>query len=206
MLLESGKALPVPTVMLIGVSAFLGRFWWAIGAALAGLYAAYRAAVATERGALARDTFVLSLPVAGPLLKKSLVSRFAMTFATLLRAGLPAVESLAIVKETVGNKLLETTIGAIHDRIIEGQDIAEIMKQSGVFPPLVAYMIAVGEKSGRLEEMLGIINEYYDEEIEAATARFTSVLEPVMIIALALIVGFVVMGVILPILDMGKIV
>jgi len=106
----------------------------------------------------------------------------------------------------VGNKVLEATIGAIHDRIIEGQDIAEIMKRGGVFPPLVAYMIAVGEKSGRLEEMLGIVNEYYDEEIEAATARFTSVLEPVMIIALALIVGFVVMGVILPILDMGKIV
>ncbi|HNR98920.1 MAG TPA: type II secretion system F family protein [Planctomycetota bacterium] len=206
MLLESGKALPVPTVMLIGLSGFLGRFWWAIAAALAGLYAAYRAAVATERGALARDAFVLAAPVAGTLLKKSLVSRFAMTFATLLRAGLPAVESLAIVKETVGNKVLEATIGAIHDRIIEGQDIAEIMKRGGVFPPLVAYMIAVGEKSGRLEEMLGIVNEYYDEEIEAATARFTSVLEPVMIIALALIVGFVVMGVILPILDMGKIV
>jgi len=192
--------------MLIGLSGFLGRFWWAIAAALAGLYAAYRAAVATERGALARDAFVLAAPVAGTLLKKSLVSRFAMTFATLLRAGLPAVESLAIVKETVGNKVLEATIGAIHDRIIEGQDIAEIMKRGGVFPPLVAYMIAVGEKSGRLEEMLGIVNEYYDEEIEAATARFTSVLEPVMIIALALIVGFVVMGVILPILDMGKIV
>ena len=90
--------------------------------------------------------------------------------------------------------------------IIEGQDIASIMKQSGVFPPLVAYMIAVGEESGRLEEMLGIITEYYDEEIDTATTRFTSILEPVMIIALAVIVGFVVMGVILPIMEMGEII
>jgi general secretion pathway protein F len=205
-LIESGRALPVPTIMLIGLSSFLGKFWWALGLAAAGLYGVYRAVTATEGGALARDSFLLAVPIIGPLVKKGVVSRFSMTFATLLRAGLPAVESLAIVKDTVANKLLSRTIGQIHDRIIEGQDIAEIMRQSGVFPPLVAYMIAVGEKTGRLEEMLGIINEYYDEEIEAATARFTSVLEPVMIIALALVVGFVVMGVILPILDMGKIV
>ncbi len=205
-LIESGKTLPVPTVVLIGVSSFLGKYWWGVLLALGGLYALYRTVTATEGGALARDSFTLSVPIVGPLVKKGVVSRFAMTFATLLRAGLPAVESLAIVKDTVANKLLAKTIGQIHDRIIEGQDIAEIMQQSGVFPPLVAYMIAVGEKTGRLEEMLGIINEYYDEEIEAATARFTSILEPAMIIALALVVGFVVLGVILPILDMGKIV
>jgi general secretion pathway protein F len=205
-LVESGKALPFPTIVLMATSSFLRSFWWALGLALAGAYAIYRAVVATEGGALARDTFVLSLPILGPLLKKSLVSRFSLTFSTLLRAGIPAVESLSIVRETAGNRLLANTIGEIHDRIIEGQDIAEIMERSGVFPPLVAYMIAVGERSGRLEEMLGIINEYYDEDVEAATARFTSVLEPIMIIALALIVGFVVMGVILPILDMGKIV
>lgn len=205
-LIESGKTLPIPTVILIAISSFLGRYWWALGLAGAGLAAIYRAAVATERGALARDTLILTIPVLGALVRKSLVSRFSLAFATLLRSGLPAVESLTIVRETVRNKLLEKTVVEIHDRIIEGQDISQIMRRSGVFPPLVAYMIAVGEKSGRLEEMLGIINEYYDEEIEAATARFTSVLEPAMIIALAAVVGFVVMGVILPIMDMGKII
>ncbi|MBN1421393.1 MAG: type II secretion system F family protein [Planctomycetes bacterium] len=205
-LLESGKTLPLPTVILIGISDFLGRYWWALGLGAAATVPIYRLVAATERGRLAIDTFLLSLPVIGILLRKSLVSRFALTFATLLRAGVPAVESLAIVKETVANKLLKDTVGEIHDKIIEGQDISGVMERSGVFPPLVAYMIAVGEKSGRLEEMLAIINEYYDEEIESATARFTSILEPVMIIALAVIVGFVVMGVILPILDMGKII
>ncbi len=205
-LVESGKTLPIPTIILMAISSFLGRFWWAIGLGLAVLYAIYRAIVVTEGGALARDTLILSIPIIGDLLRKSLVSRFSMSFATLLRSGHPAVESLAIVKDTVKNKLLEKTIEDIHDRIIEGQDISGIMRRSGVFPPLVAYMIAVGEESGRLEEMLGIINEYYDEEIESATARFTSVLEPIMIITLAAIVGFVVMGVILPIMDMGKVI
>jgi type II secretory pathway component PulF len=205
-LVESGKALPFPTIVLMAVSSFLRSFWWALGLAAAGAYALYRAIVSTEGGAFARDAFVLSVPILGPLLKKSLVSRFSLTFSTLLRAGIPAVESLSIVRETAGNRLLKDTIGEIHDRIIEGQDISEIMGQSGVFPPLVAYMIAVGERSGRLEEMLGIINEYYDEEIEAATTRFTSLLEPVIIVALAAVVGFVVMGVILPIMDMGKVI
>jgi len=203
-LVESGKTLPLPTVILIGISSTLSRFWWLIGLLLIGVVLIYRAVVATDKGRLARDSLMLSIPVFGTLVKKSLISRFSLTLATLLRSGLPAVESLAIVKETARNKVLEQTIGEIHDRIIEGQEISEIMKQSGVFPPLVAYMIAVGEQSGRLEEMLGIINEYYDEEIESATERFTSILEPVMIIALAVIVGFVVMGIILPIMDMGK--
>jgi len=203
-LVESGKTLPLPTVILIGISSTLSRFWWLIGLLLIGVVLIYRAVVATDKGRLARDSLMLSIPVFGTLVKKSLISRFSLTLATLLRSGLPAVESLAIVKETARNKVLEQTIGEIHDRIIEGQEISEIMKQSGVFPPLVAYMIAVGEQSGRLEEMLGIINEYYDEEIESATERFTSILEPVMIIALAVIVGFVVMGIILPIIDMGK--
>ena len=205
-LVESGRTLPTPTTLLIGVSTFLEKFWWALGLGLVGLYALYRTLVATEGGCLARDTLLVSIPVFGELMKKSLVSRFSLTFATLLRSGLPAVESLSIVKETVKNKLLENTIGEIHDRIIEGQDISGIMRQSGVFPPLVAYMIAVGEESGRLEEMLSIINEYYDEEIDSATARFTSILEPVMIIALAAIVGFVVLAVILPIMEMGELI
>lgn len=205
-LLESGRGLPVPTTILIGISSALTGYWWAIALVAALLVGGYRAIVRTEGGRLARDTFLLSLPVLGTLLKKSLISRFSLAFATLLRSGLPAVESLMIVKEAAGNKVLEQTLEEIHDRIIEGQDISEIMKQSGVFPPLVAYMIAVGERSGRLEEMLGIISEYYDEEIDSATARFTAVLEPVMIIALAVIVGFVVLGVILPIMEMGRVV
>ncbi len=205
-LVESGKSLPAPTVILMAVSGFLSRFWWTLAAGAAGLYVLYKTVVSTDKGGYARDAALLSLPVLGPLLKKSLVSRFSLSLSTLLKSGVPAVESLAVVKKTVGNKLLEEAVGRIHDRIIEGQEISGIMEKSGVFPPLVGYMIAVGEESGRLEEMLEIINEYYDEEIESATARFTSVLEPVMIIALAFIVGFVVLAVLLPIMELGEIV
>ncbi len=203
-LLDSGKTLPWPTIILIGISTFLSDFWWALLLSIGGLYALYRTVIATEGGCIARDSVVLNLPVVGELVKKSLISRFSMTFATLLRSGLPAVESLMIVKDTIKNKLLEKTIATMHDKIIEGQDISGIMRQSRVIPPLVAYMMAVGEASGRLEEMLEIINTYYDEEIDAATARFTSILEPVIIIVLAFVVGFVVMGVILPIMEMGE--
>lgn len=205
-LVESGKELPTPTVILMAVSDFLGRFWWLVIAALAGLFLLYKAVVATESGKMARDRLLIRLPVFGDLIKKNVIARFAMTFATLLRSGLPALESLKIVKETVRNKVLEETVGRVHDRIIEGGDISSILRNSEVFPPLVGYMITIGEESGRLEEMLGIISEYYDEEIEFATARFTSVLEPLLIIVLAALVGFVVLSVVLPILEMSDIV
>ncbi len=202
----SGRSLPAPTVILMGVSGFLSRFWWTLGLGAGALYALYRTAVATERGRYLRDAALLALPALGPLVRKSLVSRFSLSLSTLLKSGVPAVESLEVVRKTVGNKVLEEAVEGIHDNIIEGREISDIMRGSGVFPPLVGYMIAVGEESGRLEEMLEIINEYYDEEIDSATARFTSVLEPVMIIALAFIVGFVVLAVLLPIMEIGEIV
>jgi general secretion pathway protein F len=203
-LTDSGRTLPAPTLILIGVSDFIGRFWWLIAACIILAYVLYRAAVATERGRLARDSAMLKIPVLGTLLKKHLVARFAMTLATLLKSGVPALQALEIVKDTVRNKVLEKTISDVHDRIIEGSDISTIIRKSGVFPPLVAYMIAVGEQSGRLEEMLEILSEYYDEEIETATARFLSVLGPILIVFLAALVGFVVLSIMLPIMDMGQ--
>ena len=205
-LIESGKTLPAPTIILISISSFLSRFWWAVLLGVAGIYVLYKAVVSTEGGKLARDAFLLSLPVVGNLIKKSIVARFCLSFAALLKSGLPAVESLEVVKFTARNKLLENAIIEIRERLIEGQDISSIVKRSEIFPPLVGYMIAVGEESGRLEEMLEIINEYFEEEIEAATTRFTSVLQPLMIIILAFIVGFVVLAVILPIMELGEIV
>jgi general secretion pathway protein F len=205
-LVDSGRPLPAPTLVLMGISGFFAKFWWLVIAAAAGAYFLYRAVVSTDGGRLARDSFVLKIPFFGELIKKHIIARFAMTFSTLLGSGLPAMESLEIVEETVSNKVLQSTVARMRERLIEGGDISSILKKSGVFPPLVGYMISVGEESGNLGEMLDIISGYYYEEVDFATARFTSVLEPIMIIVLAALVGFVVLSVILPILELSEIV
>jgi len=149
---------------------------------------------------------LLRIPVVGPLLRKSAVSRFALTFATLLESGLPVLECVAVVKRVVNNQLIANVLDDVQRKIAEGADIATPMKQSKVFPPVVGYMIAVGEESGRLEELLKRISQAYDEEIEIAAQRLTSLLEPIMIVVMALIVGFIVLSILLPILELGKIV
>jgi general secretion pathway protein F len=147
------------------------------------------------------DGFKLRLPVVGSLLKKQIVSRFAVTMSTLLRSGVTVLESLGIVKTIVSNKLMEGVLEDVRTRILEGADIATPLKKSGVFPPVVGYMVAVGEQTGQLEEMLDRVAEAYEEEIDTSTTRALAVLEPMMIVGLALVVGFIVIAVMLPIIS-----
>jgi general secretion pathway protein F len=147
------------------------------------------------------DTLKLKLPVLGDLFKKQIVSRFAITTSTLLRSGVTVLESLEIVKTVLDNKLMQNVLEEVRTRILEGADIATPLKRSGVFPPVVGYMVAVGEQTGNLEEMLDRVAEAYEEEIESTTARALAVLEPAMIVLLAFVVGFVVVAVMLPILQ-----
>src|SRR5262249_14044958 len=142
------------------------------------------------KGRLFWDTKILEFPVLGDLMRKSAVSRFANTFSTLLRSGLPALDALTIVRNVVSNRLIGDTLGQVHQRIVEGTDIATPIKNSRVFPPVVGYMVAVGEQTGKLEDMLDQIVEDYEEEIEIATQKLTSVMEPLIIVGLAAIVGF----------------
>ncbi|OHB75650.1 MAG: type II secretion system protein GspF [Planctomycetes bacterium RBG_16_59_8] len=198
-------ALPLPTVMLLAVSNFFRDFWWLLVGAFVALIALYRSAAATDKGRLAIDTMMLRIPLVGNLLRKQAISRFSITFATLLESGLPVLESLQIVKKVVNNRLLADTLDLVRKKIAEGADISTPLKNSKVFPPVVAYMIAVGEESGRLEELLKKISESYDEEIEIASQRLTSMLEPLMIVIMAVIVGFIVLSIMLPIFQMSKI-
>ena len=149
------------------------------------------------------DKFTLRVPVVGDLLQKSIVSRFAVTFSTLLKSGIPVLEALMIVRNIVQNSVMSNTLDEVRDRITEGEDISTPLKKSGVFPPVVGYMISIGEQSGQLEEILERIAEAYDGEIEISTQKITSMLEPVLIIGLALLVGFVVVSILLPILDIS---
>ncbi|MDC1143076.1 type II secretion system F family protein, partial [Planctomycetota bacterium] len=150
------------------------------------------------------DRWKLKIPLFGDLLKKAAVSRFAITFAVLLRSGMPALEALRIVRKIVGNKALQEVIKGIHDSIIEGSDISTPIKKSGVFPPVVGYMIAVGEQTGELEVLLERIASAYDEEVDISIQRLTGLIEPIMIVLMAVIVGGIVAAVIIPMLQMSS--
>ena len=128
-----------------------------------------------------------------------------MTFATLLGSGLPVLEAMGVVRKVVDNELLADTLDTIRQKIAEGADIATPLKQSKVFPPVVGYMISVGEESGRLEELLKKTAEAYDEEVEVAAQKMTALLEPIMIVFMAVVVGFIVLAILLPILQMSNI-
>lgn len=195
--------LPLPTQILIGASNFIKDWWWAVLVVAFGFWFLYRGALRSEGFRFRRDRFMLRIPVVGDLLKKSAVSRFAVTLSTLLKSGVPALHALTIVQNVVDNQVLSRGIREIHDRILEGADISGPMKRSGVFPPVVGYMISIGEQSGQLDEMLERVAEAYDEEMDVTTTKLTSILEPILIVAMALVVGFIVLAVLLPIMDIG---
>lgn len=201
-----GKALPAITQALIAISGFFQNFWWTIPAALALVWVLLKRLRATPEGRIRFDTGIMKLPVLGDLIRKTAISRFATTMAILLKSGIPVLDALKIVQAVVQNAVLARTINEVHKSILEGSDIATPLQASGVFPPMVGYMIATGEQSGQLEELLENISEAYDEEIDIATQRLTSVLEPVIIIALALVVLFVVAAIIMPLMQMGSLV
>jgi type II secretory pathway component PulF len=132
------------------------------------------------------------------------MARFASTFSTLLRTGVPVLQGINVTKAIVGNKVLSNVLVDVHDHILEGTDIATPLRVSGAFPPLVSYMVAVGEQAGNLDEMLDRVAKTYDEEVELATQRMTAVIEPLIIVVLAVFVGAIVMAIVLPLLQLNK--
>jgi len=200
---EQDKALPTLTVALISLSEFLQEWWWMILLSIAVLVTIWRFWVATEKGRFRWDLLMLRLPVFGMLMRKQAIARFATTMATLLKSGLPVLNALQIVENVIQSKPLAKAVGSIHDSIVEGSDIATPLKETGVFPPMVGYMIATGEQSGQLEDILFKVSEAYDEEVDNATAKMTSVLEPLIIVCLAVVIGFIVLAIVQPLLQMS---
>jgi general secretion pathway protein F len=203
-LVESrGGELPGPTALLKSISEFLGAYWYLL---LLGLVLANMAIGAIRRtpaGRYRTDRVLLGLPIFGDLFKKQAISRFAITFSTLLKTGVPVLEALRIVRDIVANSVLQRVLDDLHKAILQGADIATPLKRSGVFPPAVGYMIAVGEQSGELERVLDRLAEAYETEVEIATERLTAVIEPVMILVMAVLVAFIVMAIVLPMLQLG---
>lgn len=199
-----GQELPLPTYILIKSSDFLVNYWLLVmvGALLAVI--AFQVFVNSERGGLTWDRFKLRLPVFGDLMRKQAMARFSITLATLLRSGVPALQAIQVTKNVLDNKVLRNALQTVHDRVVEGTDLATPMKATGAFPPTISYMVGVGEQAGNLEEMLERIAGTYDEEVDLATQKLTSVLEPLIIVALAVVVAGIVVAIVMPLLQLQR--
>lgn len=197
-----GLALPLPTRVVIGLSEILKGYWWAIGGGLFGAFTGLKKYYATPKGQLVIDRLLLKFPVLGDVLRKSAVSRFTRTLGTLISSGVSILDGLEITAKTAGNRVISDAIMASRSSIAGGDTISAPLAKSNVFPPMVISMIAVGEQTGGLDEMLAKIADFYDEEVDAAVSGLLSLLEPVMIVFLGVVVGGMVVAMYLPIFDM----
>lgn len=199
-----GQELPLPTEILITCSDFLVDYWLLVMVGILCLVVAFQLFVNSVKGRLAFDSFKLKLPIFGDLAKKQAMARFSITLATLLRSGVPALQALQVTKKVLDNVVLQNALQTVHDRVLEGTDISTPMKMSGVFPPTISYMVGVGEQAGNLEEMLERIAATYDEEVDLATQKLTSIIEPVIIVMLAVVVAGIVIAIVLPLLQLQR--
>jgi type IV pilus assembly protein PilC len=195
-------ALPLPTRAVIGASRLLKGHWYLVVGTIAVAAFAIRRRYATPNGKRAIGRLMLKAPVVGGVLRKSAVSRFTRTLGTLLSSGVPILDGLEITAKTSGNRVIQDAIMESRTSIAGGDTIAAPLKKSRVFPPMVISMIAVGEQTGGLDEMLAKIADFYDEEVDAAVSALLALLEPVMIVFLGVVVGGMVVAMYLPIFDM----
>ncbi|MCX5868960.1 MAG: type II secretion system F family protein [Proteobacteria bacterium] len=203
---DMGQTLPIYTRILIGATDFLRHWWWGVLILLIALGFGIRSYLQREAGQERFDRLMLKLPVLGRITRMIAVSRFARTLSTLIAGGIPLLTSLDIVKNIVNNRIIARAIEAARDSIAEGASIADPLRQSGVFPPMVIHMIAVGERSGELENMLNRISEAYDNEVETTVSGLTSILGPVIVLAMAVIVLFIMLSILIPIFQMSSII
>jgi len=202
----TGQKLPWITTQLMNVSYVLTSWWLlVVFIALMGIVWGLKRFMNTPRGAYLRDRLILSLPLIGPLIKQRVVARFASTLSTLLGSGLSMAESLRVVAEVTGNSIMNKAVKQARERILAGADIATPLKESGVIDPAIAHMVTVGEKSGELEKMLKNISESLEASTDVVIERLSAVVEPVIIVFMAAIIGLIAYATILPILRVSSV-
>jgi type IV pilus assembly protein PilC len=206
MFTDFGAALPTPTRIVLGMSGFVRAWWWVMVAGVAGGLFTLRKCYANPKGRRTLDRFLLRVPVLGDVIRKGAVSRFTRTLGTLISSGVPILDGLEITARTAGNAVVKDAVMDARTAIREGQTIAMPLRESGVFPPMVTQMIAVGEETGALDDMLGKIADFYDEEVDTAVDGLTSIIEPVMIVVMGTMVGGMVMSMYLPIFKMVNVI
>ena len=204
-LFEDIKAvLPLPTRMLIAISQFMASYWWLVILAVVAAVWAFRRWKNSEKGRYKWDGMVLKMPIFGELFLMVAVSRFSKTLSTLLGSGVPLLSAMDIVKNILNNTVLVKVLEEARENIREGESIAQPLKRSKEFPPIVTHMIAIGERTGDLESMLGHVADSYDTQVDARIGSLTAILEPLMIVVMGVIVAFIVFSVMLPILSLNQ--
>ena len=203
--LSGGKvALPGPTQIVIDTSNFFIDYWYVILGGIVGTIFGIKKYYATVQGRMVIDKLLLKLPVVGDLIRKASVAKFTRTLGTLLSSGVPLLDGMTICAKTSGNKVIEETLISARLSISGGKTIADPLAASGVFPKMVTHMIAVGESTGALDAMLGKIADFYEDEVDQAVTSLTALLEPMMMVFLGIVIGFIVIAMYLPIFKMAS--
>jgi general secretion pathway protein F len=201
---EMGAQLPLVTRILIGMSEFVGMFWPLIFLGLIGGAIGFSRWRVSKGGKPIWDRFVLRVPVFGPLIRLLNVARFARTLATLLASGVPILTAMSIVESVLANHVLAKVIDGVRETVKEGGSVAETLKASGEFPPMLCHMVAIGERSGELESMLGNVADSYEAHVDAKVMQLTAVLEPLMIVIMGGAVAFLVFAILQPMMNMNE--
>ena len=196
-----GKPLPALTQFVIGTSRFFQNQWYLIIGAVVLAAVIYSFAAKTVKGRAVIDAMMLKVPLFGDLIKKSSISRFSRTLGTLVTSGVPILQALNITRDTAGNVVVSNAIQHVHDSVKEGESIVSPLEKSGIFPPMVVSMIDVGEETGQLPEMLLKVADVYDDEVDNTVTGLTSLMEPIMIVFLAVVVGTIVIALFLPLIS-----
>ncbi len=199
-----GKELPMPTQITMMISDYFVEYWYAVFGVPIALVYSIKVLYGTPQGRLQLDRLMLNLPVLGDVLRKGAVARFCRTFSTLSSAGVPILESLDTVAETAGNVVIENVILSCKDSISQGQTLVGPLEESGIFPVMVTQMISIGEQTGTLEDMLGKIADFYEEEVETAVDGMTALMEPAIMAFLGVVIGGLVISMYLPIFSMAS--
>lgn len=201
-----GGQLPLPTRVLIGVSDILRHYFVFAVIFFIGLSFLFKKYISTEKGRYQFDAQKLKFPVLGPLFRKVAIAKFSRTFSTLVKSGVAVLNALEIVAKTSGNKIVEEAVLNCRTAVRNGESIARPLAKSGVFPPIVCRMIGVGEQTGQLEKMLSKIADFYDEQVDAAVAGLTSMIEPLVIAFLGVIIGGIVISLFLPVFKITELI
>jgi type IV pilus assembly protein PilC len=206
MFADFGSALPVPTQIVVDASNFVKSNFFFMGAAIAFVVVGIKKIYNTEKGRKKIDKLIINAPVFGPLIRKVAVAKFSRTLGTMLRSGVPILDSLTVVGKTAGNTVIEQAVFRVADSITEGRSIAEPLEETGVFPSMVVQMINVGEATGALDTMLEKIADFYDEEVDQAVENMTAMIEPFMMVFLGGLIGGLVIAMYLPIFKMASVI
>lgn len=203
---DFGAALPTPTMIMINISEFLQKYFLIGVAVIAGFAVILARYINTEKGRMKFDGLLLHLPIFGVLFRKVAISKFSRTLSTLIKSGVPILGALEIVGKTSGNRVVEIAIDNVRANVREGENIAEPLVRSKVFPSMVTRMVAVGEQSGELEKMLSKIADFYDQQVDASVSALTSLIEPLIIAFLGIVIGTIVICMFLPIFKITSVV